>query len=72
MVARLALEGDDPPHSRVAALYPAENGVIGIKLRFMGGSPATGPATYEDLRRVPDHLVAEIVDGELITSGLTR
>src|SRR5687768_14890414 len=25
-------------------------------------------ATYEDLLRVPDHLVAEIVDGELITS----
>jgi Uma2 family endonuclease len=23
------------------------------------------PATYEDLRRVPDHFVAEIVDGEL-------
>jgi Uma2 family endonuclease len=26
------------------------------------------PATYEDLLRVPDHLVAEIVDGELYTS----
>jgi Uma2 family endonuclease len=26
------------------------------------------PATYEDLCRVPDHLVAEIIDGELITS----
>jgi Uma2 family endonuclease len=26
------------------------------------------PATYEDLVRVPDHLVAEIVDGELWTS----
>jgi Uma2 family endonuclease len=25
-------------------------------------------ATYEDLRRVPDHLVAEIVDGDLFTS----
>jgi Uma2 family endonuclease len=25
-------------------------------------------ATYDDLRRVPDHLVAEIVDGELFTS----
>ena len=23
------------------------------------------PATYEDLRRVPDHLIAEIVDGDL-------
>jgi Uma2 family endonuclease len=26
------------------------------------------PATYADLQRVPDHLVAEIVDGELYTS----
>ena len=26
------------------------------------------PATYEDLLRVPPHLVAEIIDGELITS----
>ncbi len=26
------------------------------------------PATYEDLLKVPDHLVAEIVDGELFTS----
>src|SRR5262245_28194447 len=25
-------------------------------------------ATYEDLVQVPDHLVAEIIDGELITS----
>jgi Uma2 family endonuclease len=28
----------------------------------------TRPATYEDLLKVPDHLVAEIVDGELFTS----
>jgi Uma2 family endonuclease len=27
--------------------------------------PQRAAATYEDLRRVPDHLVAEIVDGEL-------
>jgi Uma2 family endonuclease len=26
------------------------------------------PATYDDLLRVPDHLVAEIVDGELYTN----
>ena len=26
------------------------------------------PATYEDLQRVPDHLVAEIVDGDLYAS----
>lgn len=29
---------------------------------------ARRPATYEDLLAVPDHLVAEIVDGELYTS----
>ena len=26
------------------------------------------PATYEDLAKVPDHLVAELIDGELYTS----
>lgn len=31
-------------------------------------SEARRKATYEDLLRVPDHLVAEIVDGELHTS----
>ena len=30
--------------------------------------PARRPATYEDLVAVPDHLVAEIVDGDLYTS----
>lgn len=30
------------------------------------------PATYEDLLRVPDHLVAEIVEGEPKTSKLDR
>ncbi|HVT03779.1 MAG TPA: Uma2 family endonuclease [Thermoanaerobaculia bacterium] len=29
---------------------------------------AARPATYEDLLKVPDHLVAEIIDGELYTS----
>jgi Uma2 family endonuclease len=28
----------------------------------------TRPATYEDLMKVPDHLIAEIVEGELHTS----
>jgi len=31
-------------------------------------APARRPATYDDLRNVPDHLVAEILDGELHTS----
>jgi hypothetical protein len=26
------------------------------------------PATYADLLKVPDHLVAELIDGELYTS----
>jgi Uma2 family endonuclease len=30
--------------------------------------PVQKPATYEDLMKVPDHLVAEIIDGELFTS----
>lgn len=30
--------------------------------------PAKQPATYEDLFNLPEHLVAEIVDGELIVS----
>src|SRR5262245_12218563 len=29
---------------------------------------ARRPATYEDLCKVPDHLVAEILDGELVVS----
>jgi hypothetical protein len=30
-------------------------------------TPARRPATYEDLLAVPDHLVAEIIDGDLYT-----
>lgn len=29
---------------------------------------AKRPATYDDFLKVPDHLVAEFVDGELFTS----
>src|SRR5688500_8930570 len=29
---------------------------------------AQRPATYEDLMKVPDHLIAEIIEGELFTS----
>jgi Uma2 family endonuclease len=32
------------------------------------GAPAKRGATYEDLLAVPGHLVAEIVDGDLVTS----
>lgn len=34
----------------------------------MSGAPGRRAATYEDLLRVPPHLVAEILDGELVTS----
>ncbi len=34
----------------------------------MPGGPTKSRATYEDVLEVPDHLVAEIVDGELYTS----
>src|SRR3954467_12406104 len=34
----------------------------------MSGAPANRAATYDDLLQVPEHLVAEIVDGVLITS----
>jgi hypothetical protein len=38
------------------------------RLPFMPGSGPKRPASYEDLRKVPDHLVAEIIEGELVTS----
>src|SRR5438046_2858295 len=40
----------------------------GARLPAMTDDQGRRPATYADLRKVPDHLVAEIVDGELITS----
>ena len=30
--------------------------------------PARRPATYEDILALPEHLVGEIVDGELVVS----
>ena len=34
----------------------------------MSQAPGRRAATYQDLLQVPDHLVAEVVDGELVTS----
>jgi Uma2 family endonuclease len=34
----------------------------------MSGAPAKRAATYQELLAVPEHLVAEIIDGELVTS----
>ena len=34
----------------------------------MGQPARTRPVTYDDLRRVPDHLVAEILDGDLFAT----
>jgi hypothetical protein len=39
-----------------------------ILLGAMSGPPAKRAATSEDLLKVPEHLVAEIIDGELVTS----
>lgn len=38
------------------------------RLPTMSGSTPKRPATYDDLLNVPDNLIAEIVDGELVTS----
>jgi hypothetical protein len=35
-------------------------------------SASLKPATYADLERIPEHLVAEILDGELHTSPRPR
>ena len=35
-------------------------------------APLRMPATYDDLLAVPDHLVAELIDGELHTSPRPR
>lgn len=42
----------------------------GVQARRMVGHPLKlgRPATYEDLRAVPEHLVAEILDGDLYAS----
>jgi Uma2 family endonuclease len=44
-----------------------EHGVASVVPSSAMGA-ARRPATYEDLCKVPDHLVAEILDGELIVS----
>jgi hypothetical protein len=38
----------------------------------MSTAPRRKPATYEDLLRVPEHMVAEILDGELFASPRPR
>lgn len=40
----------------------------GARLGSMAGEGSKRPATYDDLRRLPDHVVGEIIDGELVTS----
>lgn len=41
--------------------------MLGARAKLLGMS-GIGRATYEDLLRVPAHLVAEIINGELVTS----
>lgn len=48
-------------------LMSLHDGRFRSKIQPMGET-ARRPATYEDLLKVPDHLVAEIVDGELFSS----
>lgn len=40
---------------------------ISTRMNFMG-EPAPRRATYRDLEKVPDHMVAEILNGELVAS----
>jgi Uma2 family endonuclease len=45
--------------------------MVALASRVLWSRPMSAPkrrATYEDLMQVPDHLVAEIIDGELVTS----
>jgi Uma2 family endonuclease len=45
--------------------------MVALASRVLRSCPMSAPkrrATYEDLMQVPDHLVAEIIDGELVTS----
>ncbi len=62
-VAHQAASGALPPRLRSdpAGLWPAEYDCPVLHSVMRG-------ATYEDLVKVPDHLVAELVDGELFTS----
>jgi len=39
-----------------------------VRLTWMSSSGSKPPATYQDLQRVPDGMVGEIIDGELVTS----
>ena len=39
-----------------------------VDFSAMSGAPVKPPATYADLVALPDHLIGEIVDGELIAS----
>jgi hypothetical protein len=52
-----------PPLRHTAVTFTAV-----ANCRAMSGVPAKRPATYEDLVKVPAHLVAEIIDGDLVTS----
>ena len=38
------------------------------KLPLMSGSGPKRPAPYEDLLKVPENLIAELIDGEIVTS----
>jgi Uma2 family endonuclease len=47
---------------------PRDGGAVMREQRYALEGMSRRPATYEDLIAVPEHLVAEIIDGELVTS----
>lgn len=47
---------------------PADVGSASLLDSIGHGPPSKAPATYEDLLALPEHLVGEIVDGELYAS----
>lgn len=47
---------------------PGEPPAAVVTFASMAADPARREATYEDVLRAPDHLVAEVLDGELHTS----
>jgi len=56
------MAGDCGPDGRPNARGLASRAIVAIV------SNAKRRATYEDLAKVPDHMVAEIIDGELLTT----
>lgn len=75
MTKRVVGHGNLTPSGAIKAKAdpaPTGDNSRGIIAFVMSGAPAKRAATYEDLLRVPEHLVAEIIDGDLVTSPRPR